>query len=153
MTTPVPIGPSGPTVRRLVVGSQLRRLREAAPGHRVACHFFETLPVPTIIARAGLAVIVVVLGALGYAFTPGPLEDVPALDNPYGLGGVAGAIATARILRGILFENKSDRERGNGKTPIARFRHQRSGIARRHHRARAACGASRCSTRRRPRCR
>ena len=30
MTTPVPIGPSGPTVRRLVVGSQLRRLREAA---------------------------------------------------------------------------------------------------------------------------
>ena len=30
MTTPVPIGPSGPTVRRLVVGSQLRRLREAS---------------------------------------------------------------------------------------------------------------------------
>ena len=30
MTTPVPGGPSGPTVRRLVVGSQLRRLREAA---------------------------------------------------------------------------------------------------------------------------
>jgi len=30
-------------------------LREAAPGHRVACHFFETLPIPTIIARAGLA--------------------------------------------------------------------------------------------------
>jgi transcriptional regulator with XRE-family HTH domain len=29
VTTPVPIGPSGPTVRRLVVGSQLRRLREA----------------------------------------------------------------------------------------------------------------------------
>ena len=29
------------------------KLREAAPGHRVACHFFETLPVPTIIARAG----------------------------------------------------------------------------------------------------
>lgn len=29
MTTPVPIGPSGPTVRRLVVGAQLRRLREA----------------------------------------------------------------------------------------------------------------------------
>src|SRR5712691_9160067 len=31
------------------------KLREAAPGHRIACHFFETLPVPTIIARAGLA--------------------------------------------------------------------------------------------------
>ena len=31
------------------------KLREAAPGHRVACHFFETLPVPTIIARAGMA--------------------------------------------------------------------------------------------------
>ena len=31
------------------------KLREAAPGHRVACHFFETLPVPTIIARAGAA--------------------------------------------------------------------------------------------------
>ena len=31
------------------------RLREAAPGHRVACHFFETLPVPIIIARAGAA--------------------------------------------------------------------------------------------------
>ena len=30
-------------------------LREAAPGHRVACHFFETLPAPTILARAGLA--------------------------------------------------------------------------------------------------
>jgi peptide/nickel transport system ATP-binding protein/oligopeptide transport system ATP-binding protein len=30
-------------------------LRDAAPGHRVACHFFETLPVPTILARAGLA--------------------------------------------------------------------------------------------------
>jgi transcriptional regulator with XRE-family HTH domain len=30
VTTPVPIGPSGPTVRRLVVGSQLRRLREAS---------------------------------------------------------------------------------------------------------------------------
>ena len=30
------------------------KLREAAPGHRVACHFFETLPVPTIVARAGL---------------------------------------------------------------------------------------------------
>jgi transcriptional regulator with XRE-family HTH domain len=29
VTTPVPIGPSGPTVRRLVVGAQLRRLREA----------------------------------------------------------------------------------------------------------------------------
>jgi transcriptional regulator with XRE-family HTH domain len=29
VTTPVPSGPSGPTVRRLVVGSQLRRLREA----------------------------------------------------------------------------------------------------------------------------
>jgi oligopeptide transport system ATP-binding protein len=31
------------------------KLREAAPGHRVACHFFETLPVPVIIARAGAA--------------------------------------------------------------------------------------------------
>src|SRR3954470_17584153 len=31
------------------------KLREAAPGHRVACHFFETLPIPTILARAGLA--------------------------------------------------------------------------------------------------
>ncbi|WP_197427323.1 hypothetical protein [Bradyrhizobium retamae] len=30
-------------------------LREAAPGHRVACHFFETLPAPTLLARAGLA--------------------------------------------------------------------------------------------------
>ena len=27
------------------------KLREAAPGHRVACHFFETLPAPTIVAR------------------------------------------------------------------------------------------------------
>ncbi len=26
-------------------------LREAAPGHRVACHFFETLPKPEVIAR------------------------------------------------------------------------------------------------------
>src|SRR5262245_5452127 len=31
------------------------KLREAASGHRVACHFFETLPAPTILARAGLA--------------------------------------------------------------------------------------------------
>ena len=31
------------------------KLREAAPGHRVACHFFETLPAPTILARAGMA--------------------------------------------------------------------------------------------------
>jgi oligopeptide transport system ATP-binding protein len=31
------------------------QLREAAPGHRVACHFFETLPVPTILARSGMA--------------------------------------------------------------------------------------------------
>ena len=31
------------------------KLREASPGHRVACHFFETLPLPTIIARAGMA--------------------------------------------------------------------------------------------------
>ena len=31
------------------------KLREAAPGHRVACHFFETLPAPTIVARAGAA--------------------------------------------------------------------------------------------------
>ena len=31
------------------------KLREAAPGHRVACHFFETLPAPIIVARAGAA--------------------------------------------------------------------------------------------------
>jgi len=31
------------------------KLREAAPGHRVACHFFETIPVPAIVARAGAA--------------------------------------------------------------------------------------------------
>ncbi len=31
------------------------RLREAAGGHRVACHFFETIPAPAIVARAGLA--------------------------------------------------------------------------------------------------
>jgi len=30
-------------------------LREAAPGHRLACHFFERLPAPTIVARAGAA--------------------------------------------------------------------------------------------------
>ncbi len=29
------------------------RLREAKPGHRVACHFFETLPVPKIAAQSG----------------------------------------------------------------------------------------------------
>ena len=29
------------------------KLREAAPGHRVACHFFETLPAPVIVARSG----------------------------------------------------------------------------------------------------
>jgi oligopeptide/dipeptide ABC transporter ATP-binding protein len=29
------------------------KLREASPGHRVACHFFETLPPPVIIARSG----------------------------------------------------------------------------------------------------
>ena len=29
------------------------KLREAAPGHRLACHFFETLPTPIIIARSG----------------------------------------------------------------------------------------------------
>jgi peptide/nickel transport system ATP-binding protein len=28
-------------------------LREAASGHRVACHFFETLPPPVIVARSG----------------------------------------------------------------------------------------------------
>jgi oligopeptide transport system ATP-binding protein len=27
-------------------------LREAAPGHRVACHFFETLPMPEVVARS-----------------------------------------------------------------------------------------------------
>jgi peptide/nickel transport system ATP-binding protein len=31
------------------------KLREAAPGHRVACHFFETIPAPTIVAQAGAA--------------------------------------------------------------------------------------------------
>ena len=31
------------------------KLREAGPGHRLACHFFETLPAPTIVARAGVA--------------------------------------------------------------------------------------------------
>jgi len=31
------------------------KLREAAPGHRLACHFFERLPAPTIVARAGAA--------------------------------------------------------------------------------------------------
>ena len=31
------------------------RLREAKPGHRVACHFFETLPMPRIAAQAGPA--------------------------------------------------------------------------------------------------
>jgi oligopeptide/dipeptide ABC transporter ATP-binding protein len=31
------------------------KLREAANGHRVACHFFETIPAPTIVARAGAA--------------------------------------------------------------------------------------------------
>ncbi|MBR1215181.1 dipeptide ABC transporter ATP-binding protein [Bradyrhizobium sp. JYMT SZCCT0180] len=31
------------------------KLREAAPGHRVACHFFETIQAPTIVARAGAA--------------------------------------------------------------------------------------------------
>ena len=29
------------------------KLREAAPGHRLACHFFETLPPPVIVARSG----------------------------------------------------------------------------------------------------
>ena len=29
------------------------QLREAAPGHRVACHFFERLPLPAIAAQAG----------------------------------------------------------------------------------------------------
>jgi oligopeptide transport system ATP-binding protein len=29
------------------------KLREAAPGHRLACHFFETLPAPVIVARSG----------------------------------------------------------------------------------------------------
>jgi oligopeptide transport system ATP-binding protein len=31
------------------------KLREAAPGHRVACHFFETIETPAIVARAGAA--------------------------------------------------------------------------------------------------
>ena len=31
------------------------KLREAAPGHRVACHFFETIQAPVIVARAGAA--------------------------------------------------------------------------------------------------
>ncbi|MBN9087275.1 MAG: dipeptide ABC transporter ATP-binding protein [Reyranella sp.] len=31
------------------------KLREAKPGHRVACHFFESLPMPAIAARAGPA--------------------------------------------------------------------------------------------------
>jgi oligopeptide/dipeptide ABC transporter ATP-binding protein len=31
------------------------KLREAKSGHRVACHFFETLPMPAIAARAGPA--------------------------------------------------------------------------------------------------
>ena len=31
------------------------KLREAAPGHRLACHFFETLPAPAIVAPAGAA--------------------------------------------------------------------------------------------------
>jgi oligopeptide/dipeptide ABC transporter ATP-binding protein len=30
-------------------------LREAKPGHRVACHFFEKLPMPAIAAQAGPA--------------------------------------------------------------------------------------------------
>jgi oligopeptide/dipeptide ABC transporter ATP-binding protein len=31
------------------------KLREAAPGHRVACHFFETIKTPATVARAGAA--------------------------------------------------------------------------------------------------
>jgi oligopeptide transport system ATP-binding protein len=31
------------------------KLRGAASGRRVACHFFEMLPAPTIIARCGMA--------------------------------------------------------------------------------------------------
>ena len=31
------------------------KLREASPGHRVACHFFETIPTPPVVAHTGTA--------------------------------------------------------------------------------------------------
>lgn len=34
--------------------------------------------------------VVVVIGAIGHAFVPGPLEDIPAIHNPYGVPGVIG---------------------------------------------------------------
>ena len=41
----------------------------------------------------GAAVAITVIGVVGPALTPGPLEDVP-FDNPFGIGGGIGAVAT-----------------------------------------------------------
>ena len=38
-----------------------------------------------------------VVGVIGYMFAPGPLLDVPALDNPYGSGGAIGRAATFMV--------------------------------------------------------
>ena len=44
---------------------------------------------------AWLATAATVALALGYAFTPGRFEDYPRVENPFGLGGVAGELASA----------------------------------------------------------
>ena len=40
-------------------------------------------------------VAVTFLGTVGYMVVPGPIEDLPALDNPFGVGGVGGTLAGA----------------------------------------------------------
>lgn len=47
------------------------------------------------------AVGAIALGVMGYAFTPGPMEDLPSVDNPYGVGGAVGATMT--VLSGLAW--------------------------------------------------
>ena len=47
------------------------------------------------------AIGVIVVGAVAYGFGPGPVEDLPIIDNPYGAGGVLGSILA--VLRGAAW--------------------------------------------------
>jgi hypothetical protein len=44
-----------------------------------------------------IAVAAVVLGAVSYAFAPGPLEDLPELRNPYGVSGGLGTVLSVGV--------------------------------------------------------
>lgn len=53
------------------------------------------LPTPRWRRFVRFAAAGIVAGAVAYSFAPGPLEEFPSLDNPWGVQGVVGSILTA----------------------------------------------------------